>query len=61
MNGCHGLGVCDKAVSLMDLGNECKIRETAKRSVVKWAGNQIQHDLVADSKIVAPTPVHFPI
>jgi len=39
----------------MDLENERNFMETAKRSVVKWAGNQIQHDLVADSKIVAPS------
>jgi len=38
----------------MDLGNERNLMETAKRSVVKWAGIQIWHDLVEDSKIVAP-------
>ena len=55
MDGCHGFGVCDKAVSSMDLEKERTCMETANRSVVKWAGNQILHDLVADSKIVAPT------
>ncbi len=38
----------------MDLENERNFMETAKRSVVKWARNQIKHDLVEDSKIVAP-------
>ncbi len=52
--GCHGLGVCDKAVSSKNLENERNLIESAKRSVVKQARIQIQHDLVADSKIVAP-------
>ena len=38
MNGGHGLGVFDKAMSSMDLGNEKNFMETVKRSVVKWAG-----------------------
>ena len=34
-NGCHGFGVCDKAVSSMDHEYERNLMETEKRSVVK--------------------------
>ena len=53
--GCHGFGVFDKAVSSMHLENARNLIEAKKTSEVKWPQNQIHHDLVEDSKIMAPS------
>lgn len=44
---------------LLDIG--MLLMKSVKRSIVKWVGYLIPLDLVADSRIVAPTRGHFPI